>query len=1649
MDDNDELTAERILEERLNEDNQLQYLIKWEGEDEEYATWESYDEVTQSWPHLLHQFNHNKRKKDIIVLDHDDEYPSTSYYPHPQLAEYDVPSHSSTSTTSTTALSPTIRYNSRSSSSTCHRYNALPQPPPSTPPVHHAVIKPKLKPIPMAQPVIQHTNDRRATSAIYVKTEPIPEQHTVKRAANSAAAATLRMKQERDTMHTNHVPAPLTPSLSHNESAPNAMNTSAKHDDGKQTDVPKDIQAVEHHITVQNITNIERITEEDALQNAEMVYKPTLQLDFDVHHNEIAHIQEQHTADDIENTEQQEEHKAQEEHQTELEHSHLEQKTDGNDPKQQTDVDTTTDINTNTIEPSHQDNADKQIESDANHEDNTTQEQMDEDTHCNANHNDSSAVESKPHHEEPHVSKASASMESPKQIEKDVAETHEDVAETHEDAKDESEISHESTMPSFEMQEEPQLQSNDHPLMMNDTNASTSDETNATQPEPVMSPQLDHTKAKESIALDVTETVNQHNSESEDTHDTESIQNHDSDQAQAPSITLLTATSTSHTMVDDNVNLSDANSSTASPTSTVSPSTNRQFQDHLPSLSNNPSMADPGHHHHGTPNPSIIQPHYLSSQPPNNAGKPQPHNPQYTLLHLGQQPTFGPHEINSFHSLYIPPSAHHHIDSTMDSNSEYNHQSINTDSTNSSQTQTHSTIHSSTANQSHHHSSSTTNISITTNPPNPPTHGIFMPSINPPTTLHRHGSSHAAPPPHAPIPPIPPVHQLTHFSTVPVVTRIPLPMAGSCPPPTAHHPVLLSPANANGVTEETQQNSNEYHHSSGNASYYNESANQPQSSSNSINSLSQQCSTYNSDNFQNVDFQQIKANGAPFDCPFCDTVSFGQWADWKQHWYEFHNSKYFDDAQKLKTQGAIKSSHKLTDSVHTSTTFHHSNLLSLKSTFPPHPTNMPNNMVFQPSDAIQFQLQSVHKSSNDHNSTKKRNHESITNAQDDEFAPRAKRQKTSHSSYKNGSGEDTHHKKVKKQQEQDDDDDDDYVVSQDEDDNEDEEDEEEEDDDGSSTDSERRNHKKRKHHRRNHRSVKKKIKAKKAKKKTILLEVKKKRGRGRPRKNENIRKEKTEKAKPKRKRGRPRKYAADYEAAYYRSTRSKRQKLNAEERIKHPKAAVCCKICNVNCTNNAGLSNHIRARHGMGKLRDYFAMNERAIKDKQNEMHYNDTNRLIGISPTHKSKNIKYKYKCTVCDPETARFCAGHVGLNSHLRAHVKNGDVSETDQKKLYKQIMKNPIPIYAATPITNTAGDEQAKKDPPRKICEKTATKTVKSAAAVDKPSSFKHEVIGDEEEETTDNGNATTNDEDDDDDDDDEPRRKLRSIVKPKQIVRLPAKLRLPSKESENTPPFPMDEDTELTKQPSTAADQDRKKHQKNNLKSLSNIGRIPKKTPEQQKQQQMMIDQQSNILYPQRQKREFSPPDSPAPNNSNATQAAPPSYGNKKYRTSSHYSSADRQSTQPSHSRSSSSHSSHSRSYREGKYRNNHSRNSKNRRSSKYNNNRSNHYYRGKNGDSTKNASSNPLYPDNYPYRPHKMSNDDHHNVPALQPLHSPKHSNSHSMRKSSSQRHYYDNAHYKYNKNDGAMNGDTMTYDDHEVKTPSSANSGTTTDDIIT
>ncbi len=51
-------------------------MIKWEGEEEEYATWESYDEVKESWCDLLDEWEFklknmkaNDKNKSVISAD--------------------------------------------------------------------------------------------------------------------------------------------------------------------------------------------------------------------------------------------------------------------------------------------------------------------------------------------------------------------------------------------------------------------------------------------------------------------------------------------------------------------------------------------------------------------------------------------------------------------------------------------------------------------------------------------------------------------------------------------------------------------------------------------------------------------------------------------------------------------------------------------------------------------------------------------------------------------------------------------------------------------------------------------------------------------------------------------------------------------------------------------------------------------------------------------------------------------------------------------------------------------------------------------------------------------------------------------------------------------------------------------------------------------------------------------------------------------------------------------------------------------------------------------------------------------------------------------------------------------------------------------
>ena len=48
-------------------------MIKWEGEDEDYATWESHNEVIEKWSNLLKTFNETKKSEIICIDDHEDD----------------------------------------------------------------------------------------------------------------------------------------------------------------------------------------------------------------------------------------------------------------------------------------------------------------------------------------------------------------------------------------------------------------------------------------------------------------------------------------------------------------------------------------------------------------------------------------------------------------------------------------------------------------------------------------------------------------------------------------------------------------------------------------------------------------------------------------------------------------------------------------------------------------------------------------------------------------------------------------------------------------------------------------------------------------------------------------------------------------------------------------------------------------------------------------------------------------------------------------------------------------------------------------------------------------------------------------------------------------------------------------------------------------------------------------------------------------------------------------------------------------------------------------------------------------------------------------------------------------------------------------
>ena len=357
-------------------------------------------------------------------------------------------------------------------------------------------------------------------------------------------------------------------------------------------------------------------------------------------------------------------------------------------------------------------------------------------------------------------------------------------------------------------------------------------------------------------------------------------------------------------------------------------------------------------------------------------------------------------------------------------------------------------------------------------------------------------------------------------------------------------------------------------------------------------------------------------------------------------------------------------------------------------------------------------------------------------------------------------------------------------------------------------------------------------------------------------------------------------------------------------------------------------------------------MTQTEVNAKQNEMQMKDAAAI-------KAKSTKYKYKCTICK-NVEKICASHVGLSSHLRSHVKSGHISDAQKDKIYKEIMEHPIAI---------------------------TTKTQQNAPIVIdddgiKAKDFKNEVV--------DSSSSSSTDDNDDEDVD---------VV----TFKCP-KMNLPEKASANTPPcsapsrsqspnklereskHPMNDDDApcllLSKTESSrskrglsfdtnaqiASDKEKEngKGKERTARDVIEFGRIPKKTPEQQ-QQELLNKNKA------RKRREFSP--EPMPSNHRNDQLV----GRSSSRSNSSHSSRS--------SHSSSNYRNHYRSERDSKYR------TRNRSRSKYN---------GSNGNSSYHRNHNPLYPQDYNH------NADNRNVPALAPLHSPKHSNSCSTRK----RHYH-------------------------------------------
>ena len=71
---NDDLIAEKILDDRLNAEKHFQYLIKWKDNIADHATWESYYEISTKWAKLIEEYERSKSNGIIIMKSKPQKY---------------------------------------------------------------------------------------------------------------------------------------------------------------------------------------------------------------------------------------------------------------------------------------------------------------------------------------------------------------------------------------------------------------------------------------------------------------------------------------------------------------------------------------------------------------------------------------------------------------------------------------------------------------------------------------------------------------------------------------------------------------------------------------------------------------------------------------------------------------------------------------------------------------------------------------------------------------------------------------------------------------------------------------------------------------------------------------------------------------------------------------------------------------------------------------------------------------------------------------------------------------------------------------------------------------------------------------------------------------------------------------------------------------------------------------------------------------------------------------------------------------------------------------------------------------------------------------------------------------------------------------